>query len=126
MSQRCSYKWHRSLDSAQSSARENFFQKIHSRGKLSKYYTSRVLYIPLYPTNSQIFGTKLAQCRRFLQHYYRDTFIESHRKPKDLPQISYGGPETCSIEKKNGHSSSFFKKTCIIDLFVVPLQPPRL
>ena len=50
--------------------------------------------------NSQVFGTKLAQCRRFLQHYYRDTFIESHRKPTELPQISYGVPETCSIEKK--------------------------
>ena len=27
MSQRCSDNWHRSLDSAQSSARENFFRK---------------------------------------------------------------------------------------------------
>ena len=45
--------------------------------------------------NSPIFGTKLPKCRRFLQHYYRGTFIESHRKPTDLPEISYRGPETC-------------------------------
>ena len=31
--------------SAQSSAHENFFQKKYSRGKSSKHYTSRVLYI---------------------------------------------------------------------------------
>ena len=76
----------------------------------SKYYTSRVLYIPLYPTNSLIvlshqwvrtinrkrfFGTKPLLCRYFSQHYYRGTFIESHRKPTEVPQISYGGPETC-------------------------------
>ena len=67
---------------------KTFFKKIHSRGKLSKYYTSRMLYIPLYPTNSQIFGTKPLPCRRFLQHYYRDAFIESHRKPIEVPQIS--------------------------------------
>ena len=111
---------------------KTFFKKIHSRGKHSKYYTSRVLYIPFYSLNSQIFGTKLPKCRRygitilyrgtknsgrssgnskkyfyqyllyfanpktqisgyfiyycryFLQHYYRDTFIESHRKPARL------------------------------------------
>ena len=72
---------------------KTFFKKILSRGKLSKYYTSRMLYIPLYPTNLQIFGTKSFPRRRFLQHYYRDTFIESHRKPKDVPEISYGGRE---------------------------------
>ena len=36
-------------------------------------------------------------CRRFLQHYYRGTFIESHRKPIDVPQISYGGRLICSM-----------------------------
>ena len=36
----------------------------------------------------QIFDTKSLLRRRFLQHYYRGTFIESHRKPRDLPQIS--------------------------------------
>ena len=56
-----------------------------------------MLYIPLYPTNLQIFGTKPLPRRRFLQHYYRNTFIESHRKPTDLPQISYGGRLICSM-----------------------------
>ena len=37
-----------------------FSKKTHSLGKLSKYYTSRVLYIPFYPPFSQIFGTKVA------------------------------------------------------------------
>ena len=69
-----------------------FFKKIHSRGKHRKHYTSRVSYILLYPTNLQIFGIKPLPCRRFLQHYYRDTFIESHRNPTDVPEISYGGP----------------------------------
>ena len=32
----------------------------------------------------RFFGTKQPKCRRFLQHYYRDAFIESHRKPTDL------------------------------------------
>ena len=61
--------------------RKLFFEKIHPCGNHNKHNTSRVLYIPLYPTNSQIFGTKPLPRRRFLQHYYRDTFIESHRKP---------------------------------------------
>ena len=43
----------------------------------------------------QIFGIHPLPRRRFLQHYYRGTFIESHRKPIEVPQISYGGPETC-------------------------------
>ena len=68
-----------------------------TRGKCSVYYASRVLYIPLYPTNSQIFGTKLAQCRRFLQHYYRDMFIESHRKPREVLEMCYSGRLICSM-----------------------------
>ena len=44
----------------------------------------------------QIFGTKPLPLRRFLQHYYRDTFIESHRKPLEVPQISYSGRLICS------------------------------
>ena len=67
---------------------KTFFQKTHSRGKLSKHYTSRVLYRPFYNPDPPIFGTKLLLCRRFLQHYYRDTFIESHQKPRDVPLIS--------------------------------------
>ena len=77
--------------------RKLFSRKIHSRGKLSKYYTSRVLYIPLFSPKSPIFGTKTPNCRRFLQHYYRDTFIESHRKPRVLLEISYGGRLICSM-----------------------------
>ena len=42
----------------------------------------------LFYPNSPIFGTKSLPRRRFLQHYYRDTFIESHRKPIEVPQIS--------------------------------------
>ena len=38
--------------------------------------------------NLQIFGTKPLPRRRFLQHYYRGTFIESHQKPIEAPQIS--------------------------------------
>ena len=71
--------------------RKLFSEKIHSRGKLSKHYTSRVLYIPLYPTNLQIFGTKPHPRRRFLQHYYRDTFIESHRTPTEVLEMLYSG-----------------------------------
>ncbi len=43
-------------NSAQYSALKNFFSKIHPRKKLSKYYTSRVLYIPLCSPNPPIFG----------------------------------------------------------------------
>ena len=45
---------------------KNFFQKkIHSRGKPSKHYTSRVIYIPFYSQKSPIFGTKSPKCRRY-------------------------------------------------------------
>ena len=37
---------------------KTFFKKIHSRGNLSKHYTSRALYIPLHPLRLQIFSTK--------------------------------------------------------------------
>ena len=63
-------------------ARKLFSKKIHSRGKLSKYCTSRVLYIPFYSPNSPIFGAKPLPRRRFLQPYYRGAFTES-------PQISH-------------------------------------
>ena len=81
-------------------AKKLFSKKIHLRGITSKYCTSRVLYIPFYPPKSPTFGAKPLPRRRFLQHYYRDTFIESHRKPIDIPQISYGGPETYRELKK--------------------------
>ena len=76
---------------------KTFFQKTHSRGKLSKHYTSRVLYRPFYNPDPPIFGTKLLLCRRFLQHYYRDTFIESHRKPIEVLKMSDSGRLTSSI-----------------------------
>jgi hypothetical protein len=50
-----------------------------------------MMYIPFLSPRSPIFGTKLLPCRRFLQHYYRDTFIESHRKPIDVLEMSYSG-----------------------------------
>ena len=52
--------------------------------------------MPILSPIPPIFGTKPHPCRRFLHHYYRDTFIESHRKPIEVPQISYGGRLTRS------------------------------
>ena len=74
---------------------KNFFIKNTTSGKQLIYNTSCLLCIPTYPLNPLIFGTKRLLCRRFLQHYYRDTFIESHRKPRDVPQISYSGRLIC-------------------------------
>ena len=65
-------------------------KKITQAGGVGNQHLPLVLSTFLWQ-NLQIFGTKLAQCRRFLQHYYRDTFIESHRKPIEVPQISYRG-----------------------------------
>ena len=48
-----------------------------------------MLYMSLSTHRSPIFGTKPLPRRRFLQHYYRYMFIESHQKPIDVPQISY-------------------------------------
>ena len=76
---------------------KTFFKKIHSRGKPSKHYTSRVLQIPFSSPESQIFGTKSLLRRRFLQHYYRNTFIESHRKPIDLPWWSRNLLYACTL-----------------------------
>ena len=56
-----------------------------------------MLYIPNFFLNDPIFGTKSLSRRRFLQHYYRDTFIESHRKPRDVPQMCYRGRLICSM-----------------------------
>ena len=36
-------------------------------------------------------GTKPLLHRSFLQHCYRETFIESHRKPTDVLEMSYSG-----------------------------------
>ena len=56
-----------------------------------------MLYIPRFHPISPTFGTKPLPCRRFLHHYYRDTFIESHRKPRDVPQMCYSGRLICSM-----------------------------
>ena len=50
------------------SAHENFFYK-HSRGKLSKHYTSRVLYISFYTPISPISGTKTPKLFHDFIHY---------------------------------------------------------
>ena len=47
-----------------------------------------MLYLLRSTQRTPIFGTKHLPRRRFLQHYYRDAFIESHQKPTDVPQIS--------------------------------------
>ena len=74
-------------------AKKLFVKKIHPCGKSCKHYTFRVLYVPFYPPSSSIFGVKPLLRRRFLQHYYRDTFIESYKKPTDVLVMSYGAPE---------------------------------
>ena len=77
--------------SALYSASKNFFQKIHSRGKSSKYYTSRVLYIPFYSQKSQIFSTKPPKRWVFsttiiIEAQIFDTLKpqKAHRYPTDL------------------------------------------
>ena len=64
-----------------------------------------MLYMSLFYPNSPTFGTKSLSRRRFLQHYYRDTFIESHRKPTDLLQWS---PNLQGILIKMQHKQHFF------------------
>ena len=48
-----------------------------------------MLYMSLSTHKSPTFGTKPLPCRRFLQHYYRDTFIESHRKSIEVLVLFY-------------------------------------
>ena len=113
-------------------AKKLYFKKIHPRGKSCKYYTSRVLYLPFYPPHSPTFGTKPLPRRRFLQHYYRDTFIESHRKPIEVLEMSYSGRLTCSIFIPNTSKEFLYKShqqitnshtiTCISANFSVPLR----
>ena len=55
-------------------------------GKCKKYFYQYSSHFA--NPKTQISGNFIYHCRYFLQHYYRDTFIESHRKPIDLPQIS--------------------------------------
>ena len=64
-----------------------------------------MLYMSLFYPNSPILGTKPLPRRRFLQHYYRDTFIKSHRKPTDLLQWS---PNLQGILIKMQHKQHFF------------------
>ena len=84
----------RTIDRIAIFQRTYFFQKIRSRGKLGKHYTSRVLYIPSYPPNSPIFGAKPLSRRRFLQHYYR---AASKVKTGNLKSIQ----KNLHISKKN-------------------------
>ena len=67
---------------------KTFFKKIHSRGKPSKHYTSRVLQIPFSSPESPIFGTKHLPCRRFLQHYYRNALYRATESQEMFPEIS--------------------------------------
>ena len=73
------------------SARENFFLKKHQSGNRLTFNTSRLFYMFTSPPISPIFGIKHLLCRRFLQHYYRDIFIKSHRKPIEVLEMSYSG-----------------------------------
>ena len=58
----------------------NLIQK-NLRGKHSKHYTSRVLYIQFYPTSSLIFVTKIPKHRRFSFCYFpTDTSIYDYCK----------------------------------------------
>ena len=45
---------------------------------------SKKLYLHTRANNNTTFGAKLLPRRRFLQHYYRNMFIESHKKPTDV------------------------------------------
>ena len=65
-----------------------------SSGNSKKYFYQYLLYFA--NPKTQIGGNFSQYCRYFLQHYYRDTFKESHRKPIEVPQISYSGRLTCS------------------------------
>ena len=57
-----------------------------SSGNSKKYFYQYLLYFATPKT--QISGYFIYYCRYFLQHYYRDTFIESHRNPTDILEIS--------------------------------------
>ena len=120
------------ISSAQLSAREDFFQKNTTSGKRLTFNTSRLFYMSTLPLKSPIFlsrqwaqtinrkrffGTKPLPCRRFLQHYYRDTFIESHRKPIEVPQISYRGHLICSMPLPSKQKEVFTQILQIIHHF---------
>ena len=86
--------------------RKLFSKKIHPCGSAYNIATS-ACFIYLFPLKNlqssylaqwartinrkRFFGTKRLLRRRFLQHYYRDTFIESHRKPTEVLEMSYSG-----------------------------------
>ena len=70
---------------------KTFFKKNTPMRNWLYYNHFRMLFLPHFSPISPIFGTKPLPCRRFLQHYYRDTFIESHRKPIEVLEMSYSG-----------------------------------
>ena len=65
-------------------ARRNFISKKYPYAEaLVIQMLLRIVYtIPL--SKFSTFGAKLLPRRRFLQHYYRNMFIESHKKPTDV------------------------------------------
>ena len=95
-------------------AKKTFFKKIHPRGKSCKYYTSRVLYIPFYSLNSEIFGTKPLPRRRFLQHYYRGASQKppkAHRYPTDLRILFYACADSSKWGLFGRCARSAFRRT---------------
>ena len=81
--------------SAQSSARENFFSKKHTHvGSLvnTKHPACCIYHFTLQNLQSSAQNPFRAEdfCSTIIE-----THQKSHRKPTDLPQISYRGPETC-------------------------------
>ena len=98
-------------------AKKLFSKKIHSRWKPCKYYTSRVLYIPFYSLNSQIFGTKPLPRRRFLQHYYRGANVETqklqkaHRSPIDVLILFYACADSSEWGLFGRCARSAFRRT---------------
>ena len=91
--------------------------KQNTSGNRLIFNTFRLLYISKLPSISPIFGTKPLPCRRFLQHYYRDTFIESHRKPIEVLEISYSGHLICSMPLPSQQKEVFTQILQIIHHF---------
>ena len=114
------YKW-KVIYSAFLSAYENFFLKNPTSGKRLIFNVSRLLYVSTLPLTTPIFGIKYLPCRRFLQHYYRDTFIESHRKPTDVLEMSL----FCSMLALIPQSGDFSGATLGVRS-VALLQVPKL
>ena len=94
-----------------------------------------MLYMSLFYPNSPIFGAKPLPRRRFLQHYYRNTFIESHQKPIVRPADVL--VSTLPLQGKNADNRkntptkyenraektpTKHTMTCIYTFFLLPLR----